>query len=215
MAKNEELNRRLKGKGSEEQKVIKYFLAEGCMAGLTGMKDEEYEGMIMAKLNGLNLRERALNKIGLDEDQVSEIAPVYFHGYEYDPNKKGLDRDLAKVGGDGRLRTSRYSGTWLFFSADQVYMYSYAFDMTSGSKKERTEEYFYRDITNFSTSSETVESIKAKGCGGGFEAVSQDMDVFSLVVPGDRFTCSISGVPDADSSVTAMKNQLRAKKLEK
>lgn len=40
--------------------------------------------------------------------------------------------------------------------------------MDEDSKKESTEEYFYKDITNFSTSSDTVEkeildSINCKG----------------------------------------------------
>lgn len=204
----------LKGKTPEQKAFIKYFCAEGCIGRMTCIKDEEYEGKVMAKLNGLNLRKRALDKIGLDEDQVKEIPPVFFHGYEFDDNKTVV---LRRVGGDGRLRSSQYSGTWLFFSADQVYMYSYRFDMLSESKKETTEEYFYRDITNFSTSSESIEVDTSAGCGcggGKIKKETRDYSRFGLVVPGDKFFCSTTGVPDAEDSITAMKSQLRAKKSE-
>ena len=197
----------MKGKTAEQKQVIKYFQDTGCLAALTGMKDEAYDQMVQTTLNGLNLKNKALGKIGLDEDQVKEIAPIFLHGYNYDNNA------LTKVGSDGRSRSSKYDAAWLFFSDTHVYMYAHTFDMTSGSKKEKTEEYFYKDITNFSTSTDTVEVTKFSGCKG--DKISKKMVEFSrfaLVVPGDKFFCSTSGVPDAESSVSAMKQKLREKK---
>jgi len=194
---------------ASEQKQIKlYFETPGCIGGLNAMKDEFYEQKIMNKLNALNLKARALEKIGLDEDQLKEIPPVCFHGYNFDSDV------LIKIGQDGRLRSSMYEATWLFFSNSQVYIYSYKMDMISESKKETTEEYFYKDITNFATSSETVESEMAAGCGctGKPKKESRDYNRFSLVVPGDKFFCSLSGVPDADQAINAMKQKLREKK---
>jgi hypothetical protein len=162
--------------------------------------------MVMNKLNGVNLRQKALGKIGLDEDQLKEIPPVYLHGYN-------LDDAYMRIGKDGRLRSSKYDATWLFFSNTQVYMYSYIMDMASDSKKEKTEEYFYKDITNFSTSSESVSAAQTTGClGGKSKPQAREYNRFSLVVPGDKFYCSISGVPDAENAVSAMKQKLREKK---
>ena len=85
--------------------------------------------------------------------------------------------------------------------------------MTSDAKKEKTEEYFYKDITNFSTSSETTEATKLSGCKGDkVTKIQREYSRFSLVVPGDKFSCSTSGVADADRSVSAMKQKLREKK---
>jgi len=134
----------LKGKTSEQKQVIKYFLDTGCLAALTGMKDEAYDQMVQTTLNGLNVKKKALGKIGLDEDQLKEIAPIFLHGYNYDSDA------LTKIGSDGRSRSSKYDAVYLFFSDTHVYMYAHTFDMTSGAKKEQTEEYFYKDITNFS-----------------------------------------------------------------
>jgi len=197
----------LRGKTPEQKTVIKYFKDSGCLASLSGMKDDAYDEMVMTKLNGLNLKKRALGKIGLDEDQLKEIPPVYLHGYNFDGDT------YVKVGSDDRLRSSKYDATWLFFSDSQVYMYSYTMDMASDGKKEKTEEYFYKDITNFSTSSESTEATRVSGCQGNkVTKITREYSRFSLVVPGDKFYCSTSGVPDADRSVSAMKQKLREKK---
>jgi len=182
-------------------KTNKYFnpatgCPGGCIAALFGVKDDEYDRMLSETLNSMNFKEKALGKIGLDEDQLKEIPPVYFHGFYY------KDNAMYRIGKDGRLRSSKYSATWLFFSGSQVYMYQHVLDMASTWKKEVTEEYFYKDITNFSTVTETVT------VGGK----NMEVNEFALIVPGDKFFCSISGVPDADRAISAMKQKLREKK---
>jgi hypothetical protein len=201
--------RLLKGKTAEQKQVIKYFMDTGCLAALFGMKDEVYEEMVQTRINGLNLKQTALGKIGLDEDQVNEIAPIFLHGYNYDSDS------LTKFGKDGRSRSSKYDAAYLFFSDTHVYMFVHTFDMTSGAKKESTEEYFYKDVTNFSTSSETVEVKLVSGCNGNkvsFKPIEYNR--FGLIVPGDKFYCSTSGVPDAEKSISGMKQKLREKKQE-
>jgi hypothetical protein len=182
-------------------KTVKYFNPKGgcpggCIEALFGVKDEEYERILAEALKGLNLREKALGKIGLDEDQLKEIPPVHFYGFHF------KDGAHYRIGKDGRLRSSKYSTTWLFFSSTQVYMYQYILDMASTGIKENTEEYFYKDITNFSTTTETV-SVRGKDM--------EDTE-FTITVPNDKFFCAIGGVPDADKSISAMKQKLREKK---
>ena len=60
--------------------MIKYFYGEGgCLSFLSpGLKDEDYDAMVQAKAKSMDFRQKALNKIGLDESQVSEIEPVHF-----------------------------------------------------------------------------------------------------------------------------------------
>jgi len=188
---------------AEQKKAIGYFNPKGgcpggCIEALTGMKDADYEQMVVAKLNSLNLKQKAIAKIGLDEDQLKEIPPIFFHGYHFiDKNNPSY-----RLGKDNRVRSSKYDATWLFFSGTQVYMYQYIFDMLEDWRKESTEEYFYKDITNFSTATETV-SVNGK---------SVTVNQFQLVVPGDKFYCSTTGVPDADRAINAMKQKLREKK---
>lgn len=197
----EELKAALKGKTAEQKKVITYFNATGCLSGK--IKDEAYDELVKQKLNSLNVKQRALAKIGLDEDELKEIPPVYFHGWEYDAKPHPT---YSCIGNDGRSRASKYSATYLFFSDTQVYMYSIVFDMASDSKSERTEEYFYKDITNFSTSSDSIEIMSTKG------KRQVETNRFSLIVPGDKFYCSTTGVSDVDQVISAMKQKLREKK---
>jgi len=81
-------------------------------------------------------------------------------------------------------------------------MYQHVLDMGSTGIKEATEEYFYKDIVNFSTVTETVK----------VDGKSIEVNEFALVVPGDKFYCSMDGVPDADRAISAMKQKLREKK---
>ena len=204
----------LRGKTPEQKKVIKYFLDTGCLAELTRMKDEEYEQMVMSKLNSLNLKQKALGKIGLDEDQVKEIAPVFINGYNfYD------DEALVRIGNDDRVRSSKYDGAWLLFSDSHVYVYIYTLDMASDGKRETTEEYYYKDVTNLSTTSESKEVIKLSllktllGIGSDTKMV-HNYDTFTITVPGDKFRCSMTAMEKttAERSVNAMKQKLREKK---
>ena len=211
MDKNQ-LNALKQGKSPEEKKVIDYFLADGgCMSSV--MSDTDYDAMVKSKVNSMNVKSKALQKIGMDEDQLKEIPPVTFSGFEDEVNGKS---SYGKLGKDGIFRTSVYSVTYLFFGDSQVFMYSIVFDMTSGTKKESTEEYFYKDITNFSTSTDTMEYQQpaSGGCGKGNTVSKRTVEItkFALIVPGDKFYCSTSSVKDVDTSVNAMKQKLREKK---
>ena len=169
------------GKTNEQWKYIeKYFFSMGgCLK--PSMTDDEYFADVQKRKNSLNLKQRALNKLGIDESDVQEVAPVEFAGFNFSGDY------MAKS-----WCSSKYETTWLFFGDNQIYMYNYIFDMTSNYKQERTEEYFYKDVTNFSSTLESVEiRIPPKyGCLGQKSALgSLDTSQFSIVVPGDKFTC--------------------------
>ncbi len=196
----------LKAASPSQKKAIKYFIPDSGCAGLFGrIKDEEYDAIVKELVDASNSYQRALDKIGLDEDELKEIPPVTLYGYSYDKNC------FSKTLTDGSYRTNLYSITHIFFSSTQVYMYQLVLNTMKNDKKERTEEYFYKDITNFSTSTETVESISFKGCQNKVVKVSVDTQEFALIVPGDRFTCATYG--DIDQQVKAMKGKLREKKM--
>lgn len=208
-----ELKRLKKGRTPEQKKVLDYFLGGGgCLSFLSpAMKDEEYDAMVQAKASSIDFRQKALNKIGLDEDQVSEIEPVHFEGYWFDEKQT-----RAKWGKDREWRSSAYQITWIFFSSSQVYVYQYTFNMDEDGRKETTEEYFYKDITNFSTTSDTIEKevLDKVSCKGESTYARKNVDAnsFIIVVPGDKFYCSMDQNDYTERAIQGMKAKLREKK---
>ncbi len=205
-----DIARLCKGRTEEQKNVIRYFLGGGGCLKRT-LKDEEYDSLVQAKAKSIDFKQRALNKIGLDESQVGEIEPVHFEGYYFDDAKT-----YAKWGRDRTWRSSAYQVSWIFFSSTQVYVYQYTFNMDEDGKKEATEEYFYKDITNFSTSSDTVEKeiLDKINCNGEMTYVRKQVDSnrFALVVPGDKFYCSMEQSDYTERAIQGMKAKLREKK---
>ena len=197
------------GKTPEQCKVIDYFYGGGGCLSST-MSDSEYESLVQARANSEDFKARALNKLGIDETEVNEIEPVHFEGYNFD-NKSAR----AIQGKDLVWRSSQYQITWLFFSSTQIYVYQYTFNMDSNTVKEKTDEYFYRDVTNFSSKSDSVEKIVPKS-GGCLQVsyINQNVDTstFMIVVPGMNFTCSMSQNEYTDRAIQGMKSKLREKK---
>ena len=188
------------GKTEEQKKVIEYFCKqEGCLS--KNMTDDEYLQLVFKRRDSMNFRARALSKIGLDEEEVSEIPPAMFEGFVF-------KNAYAKQKANGRWVSSAYQVSWVFFSSTQVYIHRYTFNMDEDKKSESTDEFFYKDVTSFSTSSETET---AHGLGDSkFEV---ETNKFCMVVPGDKLYVSMDGVADSESIIQAMKQKLREKKM--
>ena len=188
-----------RGKNEEQVKVIKYFVAqEGCMS--KNISDDEYMSMVKAKRDALNFKQKAISKIGLDVDQIREIPPAMFEGFVF---KNAYAKKRAK----GSWVSSAYQVSWVFFSSTQVYIYRYTFNLDEDKKNESTDEFFYKDVTSFSTSSET-ESAR----GLGDQKFEVETAKFCMVVPGDKLFVSMDGVSDAEAIIQGMKQKLREKK---
>ena len=189
-----------RGKNEEQRKVIEYFCKqEGCLS--KNMTDDEYMSLVLKKRDSMNFRAKALSKIGLDEDQVNEIAPAMFEGFVF-------KNAYAKKRANGYWVSSAYQVAWVFFSSTQVYIYRYTFNMDEDKKSESTDEFFYRDVTSFSTSSETETAH-----GLGDKKFEVESNKFCMVVPGDKLYVSMDGVADSESIIQAMKQKLREKKM--
>lgn len=193
------------GKTSEQQEVIKYFCSQGCLSGKP-MGDDEYLQLVQKKKKTLNLRQKALNKIGLDEDEVNEITPAMFEGFVY-------KNAFAKKRADGHWVSSAYQVSWIFFSSTQIYIYRYTFNMDEDKKSESTDEFFYKDVTSFSTSSETEKAHELAGKNTTLTDIEVETNKFCMVVPGDKLFVSMDGVDDSESIIQAMKQKLREKKM--
>lgn len=146
------LNLFKKGKSPEQKRVIDFFLdvksgcnSNGCRNFMSGssikkMTMDGYLDLVQTKCNALGSKERAIAKIGLDESQIQEIAPIMLASFVYD------DDVLLKVENQVAVST-QYSITWIFFSETQIYTYKYIFDTTSDDTWEITNDFFYTDVT--------------------------------------------------------------------
>lgn len=157
--------------------------------------DAEYDASVASMLN--NMQAKALNKLGVDEDEVKEIAPISFDGYVY----KGASQ--AKKGEDGLWRTNKYESVMLFFSEHEVHCYTYNFDTTSQKQTEATDVYFYKDIVSVSTASDTVQVL----------GQNVDYEYFKLTTAGGTaLSVSLRDVSNAQRSINAMRALLKTKK---
>lgn len=189
-----------RGKTEEQKKVIEYFCKqEGCLS--KNMTDDEYMQLVCKKRDSMNFKAKALSKIGLDEDEVSEIPPAMFEGFVF-------KNAYAKKRANGRWVSSAYQVSWVFFSSTQVYIYRHTFNMDEDKKNESTDEFFYKDVTSFSTSSETETAH-----GLGDQKFEVESNKFCMVVPGDKLYVSMDGVADSETIIQAMKQKLREKKM--
>ena len=184
------------GRNDAQVAVIRYFGSEPNCLSKKLLSDEEYDEMVEFVLSNYNLKQKALDKIGLDEDELNELEPVHFEGYQFDKDS------LSKEGEDGKWRSSKYQVSWLFFSINQVFLYQYTFNMDSDDKEESTKEYFYKDITSFSTSTDTIETSIS----------TVDSNRFTIIVPGNEFYCSLEQSDYTENAINGMKSLLRDKK---
>jgi len=204
------LKERSKNRPENQKKALRYFLVDktGCLGFLKKtVSDQEYDALVQSVLDSFNSKQKALNKIGLDESELKEIDPVHFEGYVF-----GDNNSFAKSGADNKWRSSKYQISWLFFNASQVYLYQFTFNLDEDGKKEATEEYFYKDITNFSTSSDTVETPYWDDKQKKTLLENVNTNRFALTVPGDKFYCAMEQNDYTERAIQAMKAKLREKK---
>lgn len=199
-ANSKAVRRLCKGKTAEQKKVIEYFCLTGFLAKIKCMKDDEYRQMVKNRLNQSDYKKKALAKLGIDEDDVKEINPVSFEGWDY-------ENAYAKKDVKGKWLSSKYQITWLFFSSDQLYAYTAYFNMDDNFSKEKTFEYFYSDITSISSAS---DEDKAKNLDGSVREINTEK--LKIVVPGDSFWVAIDASENDDSSLQAVKQKIRESK---
>ena len=159
--------------------------------------DDDFDGFISWFSNNYNSAENVLGQLGVDEDEVKEIAPVHFEGFKYQDA-------FVKTNMKKQLVSSIYETSWLFFSPNQIFVYKATMNLFDNNIHVVADEFFYRDIVSFST----LTDREAANTG-----MNIPMDSFSMLNSGgERFTCSMTNVPDAKTSIDGMKQLLREKK---
>lgn len=216
----------LKNRNASEQMAIKYFMkipkSVGCFSK-EFVTDSVYEQLVRKLIGDVDDQKlKALKRLGLDEEQVNEIPPVYFEGYAFIADEvKGLKKDYVVIDSENRFVTPTKELTWIFFGDEQIYVYLSRIDTVDNAlRSEETQEYFYKDITAFSTQSESyTEKVPVMKIGGCFaqnyfemEERVAESERFKIVVPGEVFRCAITPEADNASKISSMKQKLREKK---
>jgi hypothetical protein len=188
------------------------------------IKDEEIDRICEEQVK--NIRVDAMNKLGLDEEEIKEAEPIIVHGYKTVGCKRGdyvaIDT-LYKLGKDGVLRTSNYQATVFFFSKDQVHSFTRDFSLIDDEKFDGTEEYFYRDIVSVSTEQGKLDVAMGSAALALMQGKSArniptkkvNYECFNLTTSGGTNMLGFFKKTDSDNvsrSINAMRNLLKTKK---
>lgn len=154
-----------------------------------------------------DVKKRALNKLGLDEDEVNLIAPLVVHGYYFKPIASGVQ---VKRGKDDVFRSSNYEGIVMFFSEHQLHSFKFQFSLTNSQEsREQTDEYFYRDVVSVATQSETFEVSDIKG-----DSQQVNFEQFRLTTTGGTsITSSIRDEGSVGRVISGARTLIRDKKI--
>lgn len=162
--------------------------------------DADIDAAVTSQLE--NMKARALKRLGVDEDEINEIAPISFHGYVF-PGA------LIKQGKDGKYRSSKYQAVIFFFSSNELHCFTYDFSIIKSNRKESTDVYFYNDIVSVSTQTEKIECSVGEGKSNLF-----DCEYFRLTTTaGTSISCAVSNTNDVQRSINGMRSLIRSKKM--
>lgn len=167
--------------------------------------DEEIDADALRVLT--DVKNRALNKLGLDEDEVNLIDPLVVHGYYFKPIASGVQ---VKRGKDDVFRSSNYEGIVMFFSEHQLHSFKFQFSLVNSQEsREQTDEYFYKDVVSVATQSETFEVRDIKG-----DVQQVNFEEFKLTTTGGTsITSSIRDEGSVGRVIAGARSLIREKKI--
>ena len=185
-----------------KKKVNKTFEHEdGCLKGLGTFKAPAYSSLVNNEVASMNIKQKALKKLGVEEEEVKEIQPLHLFGY----NDVNSDRRYLVLGDD--WLTSNFHDTWLFFSQDRVLYYNIDVSMKDNKVNEKTEEFSYKDITSVATADATWEwKVNKK------RSLTHTVNTFALKVFGEKFEVTIWDSAGVEAQIKTIKNKVREKK---
>lgn len=173
---------------------------------------------IDAQLGSLatDIKERALKKLGIDEEEVSIAPPLFLKGYAFWKSRLG---DVANMklydvrGKDGVWRSPECVLTAWFFSEDQIHYYARTVSLVSDSYKESTEEFFYKDVVSVKTDTLEKPWIDPKTGRESKDYKTRWLAFMLRNSGGETTECACDSSDEADRCVSAMRNLIKQKKL--
>ena len=193
---------------------------KGCLGGESTWDINDYIKHVDALVNKLNLREKAIAKIGLDESQISEIKPINIASFLWKGDGIVTKSEETNISGIWKSVSNKYAVTWIFFSAKQIYTYTYTLDTTTDNVTELTRDFFYKDVTCIRTEHEVEDLVieKTAGCGclkkqeSKFYHRYTEYDTLQISVPNDSYSFCCTTNEEVEQSIQAAKGQIREKK---
>ena len=193
----------------------------GMYSGNKLMSMSEYKSAVYAAIKEMDFKKKALERIGLDESQVSEIPPINVSYFELKGDGVATKSKETDVAGVWETVSNKYHVAWVFFSDKQIYTYEYTYDSTSDDSYEYTRDFFYGDVTCIRTEHETVEKIierkELTGCinkkeESKFFHHNLEYSSFYITVPDDSFSFHCAMTDTLEQSIQAAKAMIREKK---
>jgi hypothetical protein len=190
----------------------------GAVFASIGLAIPDAEIDKMAKDAVADIKRDALNKLGLDEDEIKVADPIIVSGYNF---PQDITDVMFRIGKDGTWRSSQYGVTVFFFTDQQVHCYERTFSLLKDESFNSTDEYFYRDIVSVSVAQGKSKVLVGKPT---FAASRQQLQGIYKTVSYEYFKLTTSGgtsieavfqkseTASIERSIAAMRNLLKAKK---
>ena len=167
------------------------------------MTDAEFEQLVDAKIEAMNIAQLGLDKLGLDPDQVKEIHPIVLRDKVI--NKTSL---TVRNKEDHSVHSSTQHVTYLYFTDEQLFVYKIQFDMCCNMQDEWASEFFYKDICDVSSyTSRNV--LKVDDFEFEYSTVS-----FNIIASNSQIGFDLDGDNENVGSIQAMKQKIREKKAQ-
>lgn len=184
--------------------------------GIYGGKpsDAEIDAQLDALMNGLE--QQALRKLGLDEEEVKIAPPLFLKSYSFGGSvlkDKANQKLCDKQGKDGYWRSPECVLTAWFFTEEQIYHYVKYASLVSDSKRETTDEVFYKDVVSVKTDTSERPLIDPKT---GKESLTEKYTETQFILRntgGEVIADACDTSESADEAVRAMRSLLKQKKM--
>lgn len=167
------------------------------------LTDAEYEQLVNAKIEEMNIAELGLEKLGLDPDQVKEINPIVIRDKVINDNSLTVRNKQ-----DNSIHSSTQHVTYLYFTDEQLFVYKIQFDMCCNMQYEWASEFFYKDICDISTHTSrnvlTLDDFKFE-----YSTVT-----FNIIASNSKIGFVLDGNNENIGSIQAMKHKIREKKAQ-
>lgn len=176
---------------------------------------KEYNSVLKKTIQNTCSLERALDKLGICENDLTLTEPILLQGFEFNHAKKYINENKEKAicvrevkfTDSSKWISDTYELVYLIFTDKQLFLYTCSFSTIDSETRETTCEFFYQDITSLATHPETFEFTTKKDC------LKFETEIFNVVVPGDKIKAAINGTKNREKVVNEMKSLLREKKI--
>ena len=182
------------------------------------LTDAEYEELVCKKIESMNIGEVALERLGLDIDQVKEIHPIVLKDKVITKNSLIVynRKDLSS-------HSSTQHVTYLYFTDEQLFVYKIQFDMCCNVQTEWAHEFFYQDICDIQSciskntlkiNNNILKSNDIKDEAKDDFEIEYSTVTFNIVSSNSMIGFEIDGKNENIDSIQAMKQKIREKKAQ-